>query len=80
MSYRDRASISTNMTIKQRLRRLIGTVYGLTENAVLDRMITQAETAIDISKGMPPESCSSQANDRRKPRQKPCQDTASEST
>lgn len=77
MAYRDRANISTNMTIKQRLRRLIGTVYGLTENAVLDRMITQAETAIDISKGMSPESCSSQANDRRKPRRKPCIDIKS---
>ncbi len=66
MSYRDRASISTNMTIKQRLRRLIGAVYGLTENAVLDRLITQAESALDNSKGMPPELDSSQANDMAK--------------
>lgn len=63
MAYRDRASISTYMALKQRLRRLCGTVYGLTENAVLERLITQAESGLDKSKGMSPELYSSQAND-----------------
>lgn len=79
MPYIDAAVINVDGSLKSRLKALVGR-YGQSEKAVLELLVSCAEIGLDIPKGIPSESCSSHANDHAKPRRKPCQDTASEST
>ena len=56
MAYRDRSSLSVRKSLKTRIRRLVGPQFGLTQAAVMERLVARAEADLDKSRGMPPES------------------------